>query len=83
MELSALRANKGDTSEEIQKKETQIEDIRLTIANSKELFEEIQKEIASYSSQKEELTKKHKSISCRARSTFQNTCRIWTKNPFV
>ena len=61
-ELSALRANKGDTSEEIQKKETQIEDIRLTIANSKELFEEIQKEIASYSSQKEELTKKHKAF---------------------
>ena len=62
VELSALRANKGDTSEEIQKKETQIEDIRLTIANSKELFEEIQKEIASYSSQKEELTKKHKAF---------------------
>ena len=61
-ELSALRANKGDTSEEIQKKETQIEDIWLTIANSKELFEEIQKEIASYSSQKEELTKKHKAF---------------------
>ena len=61
-ELSALRTNKGDTSEEIQKKETQIEDIWLTIANSKELFEEIQKEIASYSSQKEELTKKHKAF---------------------
>ena len=61
-ELSALRANKGDASEEIRKKETQIEDIRLTIANSKELFEEIQKEIASYSSQKEELTKKHKAF---------------------
>ena len=61
-ELSALRANKGDASEEIRKKETQIEDIRLTIVNSKELFEEIQKEIASYSSQKEELTKKHKAF---------------------
>ena len=61
-ELSALRANKGDASEEIRKKETQIEDIRLTIANSKELFEEIQKEIVSYSSQKEELTKKHKAF---------------------
>ena len=70
VELSALRANKGDTSEEIQKKETQIEDIRLTIANSKELFEEIQKEIASYSSQKEELTQKHKAFLYKSFSYF-------------
>ncbi len=61
-ELSELRANKGDTSEEIQKKEEQIEEIRITIENSKELFEEIQKEIAFCTGQKEELTKKHKAF---------------------
>lgn len=61
-ELSELCANKGDTSEEIQKKEEQIEEIRITIENSKELFEEIQKEIAFCTGQKEELTKKHKAF---------------------
>ena len=61
-ELSTLLVNKGDASEEMQKRENQIEELRLTIENSKDLFEEIQKQILSYSGEKEELTKKHKAF---------------------
>ena len=61
-ELSALLVNKGDASEEIQRKETRIKELHLTIENSKELFEEIQKEITSYTCEKEELTRKHKAF---------------------
>ena len=61
-ELSTLLVSKGDASEEMQKRENQIEELRLTIENSKDLFEEIQKQILSYSGEKEELTKKHKAF---------------------
>ena len=54
--------NKGDASEEIKKKETQIKDIQETIENSKELFEEIENEIKQFVAEKEELTKKHKAF---------------------
>ena len=59
-ELTELDVNKGDASEEIKKKEAQIQDIQDTIVNSKELFEEIENEIKQFVAEKEELTKKHK-----------------------
>lgn len=59
-ELAGIDANKGDASEEIRKKEAQIDEIRQTIVNSKELFEEIEKEIQKFVAEKEVLNKKHK-----------------------
>ena len=44
-ELSALDASKGDASEEIKAKEDEIANIHQTIADSKELFVEIEEEI--------------------------------------
>ncbi len=61
-ELADLDINKGDASEEIKKKEAQIQDILDTIDNSKELFTEIEAEIQKFASEKEELTKKHKAF---------------------
>ena len=61
-ELADLDINKGDASEEIKKKEAQIQDILDTIENSKELFTEIEAEIQKFTSEKEELTKKHKAF---------------------
>ena len=61
-ELADLDINKGDASEEIKKKETQIQDILDTIENSKELFAEIEAEIQKFTSEKEELTKQHKAF---------------------
>jgi chromosome segregation protein len=59
-ELSALDASKGDASEEIKTKEDEIANIHQTIADSKELFVEIEAEIQKYVAEKEELSKKHK-----------------------
>ena len=59
-ELRSLDASKGETSGEILKKETEIEDLQSTIANSGELFIEIEAEIKKYVAEKEELNKKHK-----------------------
>ena len=59
-ELSALDASKGDASEEIKAKEDEIANIHQTIADSKELFAEIEAEIQKYVAEKEELNKKHK-----------------------
>jgi len=59
-ELENLQINKGDASAEIQAKEAQILDIENTIENSKELFDEIGAEIEKYSTQKDELSKKHR-----------------------
>ena len=61
-ELAQLDVNKGDASEEIKKKEAQIQDIQDTIENSKELFDEIENEIKQFVAEKEELTKKHKAF---------------------
>lgn len=44
-ELATLNASKGENHGEIEQKEAQITEIRQTIENSKELFEEINKEI--------------------------------------
>ena len=61
-ELNLLDENKGETSSEIEQKETQIADIRRTIEDSKELFAEINEEIARFQREREELNKKHKSF---------------------
>ena len=59
-ELAQLDSNKGEATVEIAQKEAEIQNIRETIENSKELFDEIQNEIQKFVAQKEELTKKHK-----------------------
>lgn len=61
-ELVQLDVNKGDASEEIKKKETEIQEIQSTIENSKDLFGEIEAEITQFVAEKEELTKKHKAF---------------------
>ena len=59
-ELSELEVNKGGTSREIEEKQEQIEDLKDTILNSKELFAEIQQEIERFKQEREDLNKKHK-----------------------
>ncbi len=61
-ELATLDANKGDASEEIKAKETEIANILQTIEDSKELFAEIEAEIQKFVVEKEELSKKHKAF---------------------
>ena len=61
-ELVQLDVNKGDASEEIKKKEKEIQEIQSTIENSKDLFGEIEAEITQFVAEKEELTKKHKAF---------------------
>ncbi len=59
-ELAQLDDSKGDAAQEIHRKEEQIREIRQTIIDSKELFEEIEIEIQKFTAQKEELSKQHK-----------------------
>ena len=61
-ELRELDASKGNASEEIRAKEREIDDLRDTIENSKELFEEIQAEIKNQVAKRDELNQKHKSF---------------------
>ncbi len=61
-EMRELEESQGGTSREIQEKEDQIADLRQTIDNSKELFEEIQIEIERLKAEREELNQKHKSF---------------------
>ncbi len=61
-ELRELDASKGNASEEIRAKEREIDDLRDTIENSKELFEEIQVEIKNQVAKRDELNQKHKSF---------------------
>ena len=61
-ELETLDINKGDSFKEIKNKEGQIEEILLTIENSKELFVEIEQEIERFTKEKEELSKQHKTF---------------------
>lgn len=61
-ELEILKRDKGNVSEEISEKEYQINEIKLTIENSKELFVEIKEEIKVQTATKEDLTKKHKNF---------------------
>ena len=59
-ELKQLDASKGEAFGEIQSKEDEIATIRNTIADSKDLFAEIEAEIQKYVAEKEELNQKHK-----------------------
>lgn len=61
-ELEGLLVNKGDASQEIQNKEGQILDIQNTIETSKELFIEIEAEISKYATEKDALSKKHRTF---------------------
>ena len=54
--------NKDGTSLEIQEKEIKISDLKQAIADSKELFEEIDQEIEKYKVERENLNKKNKSF---------------------
>lgn len=59
-EYKELDTNKGNASEEILAKETEIQGLRETIDNSKELFAEIEEEIKTQVAKREELNQKHK-----------------------
>ena len=55
-----LAENRGDVSEEILQKENEIEGLRKTIEDSKELFTEIGEEIKVQSKKREELNQQHR-----------------------
>ncbi len=61
-ELMELRSGKDLASREITGKEQQIQEICATIDNSKELFEEIEKEIQKNTEAREKLNQKHKAF---------------------
>lgn len=61
-ELKEVDTNKGNAAKEIQGKEQEIQDLRTTIENSGELFEEIQKEINLQVAKRDELNQKHKAF---------------------
>ena len=75
-ELSGLDASKGDAAEEIRQKESQIEEIRQTITNSKELFAEIEAEIQKYVSEKEVLNQKHKTFIDKRESLTKHVAEL-------
>ena len=59
-EQALLDQNKGNAADEIKAKEEEIDDLRKTITDSKELFAEIEAEIQKHVLRKEELNKQHK-----------------------
>ena len=59
-ELRELDINRGNASEEIRQKEDKISELRQTIEDSKELFDEINEAIREQTKKKEELNQKHK-----------------------
>lgn len=59
-ELAQLDAGKGNASQEIREKEEKIDELKKTIEDSKELFEEINQEIRTKTVQRDELNRKHK-----------------------
>ena len=61
-ELEELSANKGETSEEIAKKEAEISDIQRTIEDSGELFTEIGAQIDAAQKKKERLNQRNKAF---------------------
>lgn len=54
--------NQDHASQEIREKEKKIQDIRLTIEDSKDLFAEIEAEIEKSVHEREELNRRHKSF---------------------
>src|SRR5699024_9038463 len=59
-EIRELNSNKDHASEEIRKKEEKIRELKRTIEDSKELFDEIGKEIREQTEKREGLNQKHK-----------------------
>lgn len=59
-ELTELGMNQDNASEEIRQKEEKIQDLRKAIEDSKDLFQEIGKEIQVQTAKREELNQKHK-----------------------
>ena len=59
-EQTLLDQNKGNAAEEIKAKEEEIDDLRKTITDSKELFAEIEAEIQKHVLRKDKLNKQHK-----------------------
>ncbi len=61
-EENGLSENQGDVSEEIQKKQAKIDELKRTIEDSAEIFEELNNRIRENTGKKEELSKKHKTF---------------------
>ena len=59
-ELEELDKNKDHASDEIKEKEDKIKELRGTIDNSRELFDEIEKEIKEQTEGRDALNRKHK-----------------------
>lgn len=59
-ELEDLETNKGVNADEITEKESQIQDIKETILDSDELFDELKQEIQAAKEKKEALSKKNR-----------------------
>ncbi len=62
LELETIDENKGNASDEIRKKEQQIQELKDTIQNSGELFAEIEKEIRTQTEKRESLNQKNKNF---------------------
>ena len=61
-ELGELTKNKGGNSQEIAEKEKKIQELKTTIDNSGDLFDEIKLQIERSKREREELNKRHKSF---------------------
>ena len=61
-ELEELTKNKGGNSQEISEKEKKIQELKTTIDNSGDLFDEIKLQIERSKREREELNKRHKSF---------------------
>ena len=61
-ELEELTKNKGGNSQEIAEKEKKIQELKTTIDNSGDLFDEIKLQIERSKREREELNKRHKSF---------------------
>ena len=71
-EQAVLDANKGNAADEIKNKEEQIQDLQKTIADSKDLFKEIEAEIQKHGQRKEELSKQHKVFLEKRESLYKH-----------
>ena len=67
--------NRGDVSDEILRKENEIEGLKKTIEDSKDLFTEIGEEIKVQSKKREELNQQHKDFLTTKRRTCEACVR--------
>ncbi len=61
-ELKEMEIGKGSAKGEIEEKEKQIEKLKLTIADSADLFKEIEEEIQALKTKREEMNQKNKEV---------------------